>query len=311
MEATIRSVLAYANASGMPLTAFEVSQRADGVDLSETMAVLDELVVRGVVVECDGWFGPAGAERLFFERHLERLNINADKWRAMLAKAKWLQAVPFIRAIAASGSLAQGTTGRDSDWDMFVIVRHGRLYSARFFLLAVSWALGVLRTKHDAVAPDTFCFNHYVTDRGLEIRHRSLYVAHALFALVPVHDPDDYVSRLLRSNQWIKRHGLPWARKPNTGRAMTPSPVLSLVRRAGEIVFGWMVGDGVECVLRTWQQRRIAREPATYESGGRVVADEQEIEFHPRSAERRVLSEYNATLANMGLDIREQESGLQ
>ena len=40
----------------------------------------------------------------------------------------------------------------------------------------------------------------------------------------------------------------------------------------------------------------------TYERGGRVIADEKEIEFHPRSFEATVMRHYNDALGRFGLD---------
>jgi len=57
--------------------------------------------------------------------------------------------------------------------------------------------------------------------------------------------------------------------------------------------------------------RRIEADPATHAAGGRVVADEQELEFHPRSQEVSVLDAYNRTAAQLLGDIpREADSGL-
>jgi hypothetical protein len=58
-------------------------------------------------------------------------------------------------------------------------------------------------------------------------------------------------------------------------------------------------------------QRRIHREPATHEKGGRIVADDRELEFHPHSFEAVALSRYNAALTRLGLgQYAERDSGL-
>jgi hypothetical protein len=89
-------------------------------------------------------------------------------------------------------------------------------------------------------------------------------------------------------------------------RSVHPSPILNLIKRVGEWIFGWL-----ETPLRRWQQHRIAREPATHEKGGRVVATDRELEFHPRSFEAIALARYNTALDAIGLGVhREQDSGL-
>ncbi|HXV26436.1 MAG TPA: hypothetical protein VD862_00175 [Candidatus Paceibacterota bacterium] len=313
----ILAVLAFGEAMGTPMTAQQVWQRMPpgpgAVSLAETLDVLARLSAHGTVRAVDGWYAPAGTPSDAFIARLDRLNMRADKFRRMLRKAFWLQGVPFVRALAASGSMSAGTTGADSDWDMFVIARAGRLYTARFFLVAAAWCVGSLRTKRDRIAPDKFCFNHYVTDRGLVIRHRSRYVAHALASLIPVHDPGGYVDRLRQANGWVAEYIARWPvpSAVTVRRTVRRSRILGALRYVAELVLRTPLGGLLERVLRSWQQGRIHREPVTHARGGRVVADGQELEFHPHSAERAVVARYNARMAALGMPVQERDSGLR
>lgn len=322
IDRLILATLAYADAAGMPLTAHQAWRKLLTVPhggsvvavptLGETAIALDRMAAHGSVRCEDGWYAPAGTEGGFAARRTEQEKIQAQKFKRMRAKAFWLQAVPFARALAASGSLAAGTTGRDSDWDMFIIARRGRLYTVRVLLSLAAWLMRSLRTKRQRVAPDKFCFNHYVTDDGLNLRHRSLYVACQLASLIPVYDPDGMVPRLWDANRWAGdwlAHGLPETTQ-TVRRLMRRSGFLTLVRRVFEVVLSGPPGNALEAVLRRWQQRRIVREPATHARGGRVIADGRELEFHPHSAERAVLARYNAATAAMGMPAHEKDSGL-
>ena len=93
-------------------------------------------------------------------------------------------------------------------------------------------------------------------------------------------------------------------------REVPRSRLLGMVRSVIELPLRTVLGDWLERGLRAWQCRRIEREPATHERGGRVVADDREIEFHPRSAERMVIDRYNAALAGLGVRRTEPDSGL-
>ena len=81
--------------------------------------------------------------------------------------------------------------------------------------------------------------------------------------------------------------------------------------RSGEAILNNPAGELFEKALRTIQQRRIRKNPATYESGGRVVFTDKELEFHPRSFERVVIDNYNEGLKKGGIfNVTENDSGL-
>jgi predicted nucleotidyltransferase len=287
--------MAYAEAFPWPLTPVELQERT-GIPLGEITSRLEAL---GGVSE-DAW-----------RTRVRQQKECAQKWTRMLRRAWWLQAVPYVRAIFASGSLALGNTDPDSDWDLFVVAQKGRLYTARAGLLFAAWLMRRLRTKRMRAAPDRFCFNHLITTDGLAIRHRSIFVAHALAELVPMHDPRGLLSRLWQANHWIADHrpipnGTVFVR-----RSFQRSRVLGALQWSIEFVLNTFVGTLVERALKRWMQKRIAREPATHASGGRVVADDRELEFHPASFEAVILARYNAALGRIGLgQCAQRDSGL-
>lgn len=321
VDRAIRATLAYYGALQWPLTTVEVAQRLipprrvggsdDLPSAAGVVAVLDALAVRGDAVRQGGLYGAADIPERAFAGRMLREQETEQKWRRMRRRVPVLAAAPYVDALLASGSLAMGSAGPDSDWDMFVVARAGRLYTARAFLLALAWLTGRLRTKRHRVAPDRFCFNHYVTTDGLALRHRSMFTAHALATLVPVVDPENYGERLRGANAWAAHYIAMPGPLSAVHREVRRPRLLGAVRRAVECILDSPVGALLERLLRRWQQTRIAHEPATHASGGRVVADDRELEFHPHSLERAVLDRYNRALAGMGMErFAEPDSGL-
>jgi hypothetical protein len=246
------------------------------------------------------------------ENRVRRQAENAQKWRRILASAWWLQAVPFVCMIAASGSLAMGSTGPHSDWDMFVIVRARRLYTARLGLLVTAKLLGRLRTKRMRDAPDHFCFNHIITTDNLASRHRSLFTAQAWSWLIPMYDPHAFLPRLRQANRWMSEYVSSPGDTEFRHRSVPISRALRVFRRGTEWALTTFVGDIVERAVCSWMVRRINREPVTHAQGGRIVADDRELEFHPHSFEAVALARYNASLVALGLgQFAEHDSGLK
>ena len=272
---------------------------------------MDALVADGKVVTEYGLYALTGTASGFGERFVERQKESAQKYQKLLKYAWWLQALPFVRTLAVSGSLALASTDAESDWDMFVIAQSERLYTARAGLLLATVLMGRLRTKRMRIASDKFCFNHYITTDGLVLRHRSIFTAHAMAWLIPIYNTHNALRKLWQANQWICDYSAQTGDTEFVRRSVKYSRILNAIRRTLEIILKTFAGAAIERVLRAWMQQRINRNPVTRERGGRIVADDRELEFHPHSFEAVALARYTATLTRLGLGrYSEHDSGL-
>jgi hypothetical protein len=324
MEDTHRPVLAtlaYYGALRRPLSILEIHERlipsarlgisVPTPSLGALASLADRMVAAGTIETQYGLYALKGTGD-FGHAYINRQKNSAQKFQTLLKYAWWLQAVPYIRTLAASGSMAMNSCGPDSDWDMFVIAKAGRLYTARLGLLAVAFLQRRLRTKKMRTAPDRFCFNHLITNDGLAIRHCSLFTAHALAWLVPMYDPWAYMPRLRQANGWVGDFVAQPGGEQFVRRSLKRSRFLDAIRWCGEAMLNTPVGTLFEAVVRRRMQTRIEAEPVTHEAGGRIVADEREIEFHPRSFEAVALARYNASLTRFGMgQYAERDSGLR
>ena len=70
--------------------------------------------------------------------------------------------------------------------------------------------------------------------------------------------------------------------------------------------------EAIHQIEEKYQQKRIKNNPTTYESGGRVVFSDNELEFHPRSFEAFAIDKYNKKLKQLGTITyaEERDSGL-
>ncbi len=321
-ERSLLATLAYYSALRWPLTISELLERRipstrfgahgnESSTLDTLMARLEALHATGRIRASSGLYivGPTPDD--FVAHRTHRQALSAQKWRQMLRRAQWFQTVPFVRMMSASGSLAMSSSSAQSDWDMFVVVKSGRIYTARAGLLVVAWLLGRLRTKEMRSAPDRFCFNHIITTDGLSLRHRSLYTAHAIAWHIPFYDPWGYAVRFRQANDWVKHYVTHSMDQSFVHRSVPRSRVLGVIRWLGEFVLSSPFGALVEYVVRRWMQDRIETNPETHTRSGRIVANDRELEFHPHSFEATALGRYNAFLSRWGMSqFAERDSGL-
>src|SRR3989344_8032143 len=278
----------------------------EAVDIAEE---LDNMARAGVVGHKNGFYFMPGRENLYEER-IEKDKLAGKKWKKFLRLAKHLQAAPYLRAVFVSGSLAANNPDPKSDFDVFVVIKSGRLYTGRVFLWIISSILGARRGRFDLVAPDKLCFNHYVTDDNLELTHRSLYIAQSLANMKPAIVSNGVIDNFTASNKWANFYCYNF-KQTGEYRSVRPSRIMVALAKIGECALNNFFGGLLERLLKSFQQRRIKNNPATYESGGRIIFNDKELEFHPRSFERVVIDNYNNKLKKAGISSElENDSGL-
>lgn len=287
-----------------------VASNEVNVEAVEIAGELDNMARAGLIGHKNGFYFMPGRDDLY-ERRIEKDKLANRKWKKFLAIAKYLQLAPYLRAVFASGSLAANNPEPKSDFDVLVTIKSGRLYTGRLFLWLLSSLLGARRGRFDVVAPDKLCFNHYLTDDNLELSHRGLYIAQSLANLKPVFVSDRVLGQFIASNKWANSYCYNF-RPVSSYRKVKPNRTMVVLARMGEIILNNVIGDTLEKMLKIFQQKRIKNNPATYESGGRIIFTDKELEFHPRSFERMVIDNYNNGLKKFGvLGVEESDSGLQ
>jgi len=320
----ILATLAYYDILNVPLTLFEIHKflispsRFSRIPVSEpiTLGQINEevqgLLKNETIQTKNGFYLLPGRQQLYNLR-IEREKIAAEKWKKFLKITRWFQTVPYLRGIMASGSMALGSTDQDSDFDVLVIAASGRLYTCRMFLSLAASLFRARRKRFDKIAPDKFCFNHYITDNALAIRHESLYNAQTYIHLKPVFISNKLFEGFYASNLWLNKYVYNF-RPANQfiRRSVRKSIILYSVAVLAEFISNNRLGDWLEGVLKNYQHNRIRSNPTTYEKGGRIIFTDSELEFHPHSFEGLAIKGYNTALKNLGIVPIEEEkdSGL-
>ncbi len=227
-------------------------------------------------------------------RRLARHILAQQKWRKARAVVRRLTYLPLVRMMGVTGSLSMWHARAQSDFDLLVVVRRGRIWTARLLLLLAAQVMGRRRKYWEGEAPDRLCLNHYLTDDQLSIASnaRSLYTAMLYSHLVPLWGMDVYDSWLKANRAWMRR----WLMYP-----VAPTlPSRQAVRAAGlaRAVRRWLEGLLLEpaggLLEKTAErvQRRVINRHQQYSGGGRVMVSSQELAFHPYSQERKVLEKF-------------------
>jgi len=250
---------------------------------------------------------------------IDRQKIADQKWKKAKKIIRWLQIVPYLRMVAVSGSLALNNTQEESDIDILVIVRAGRIWLARFFVTVLLQLIG--KRRHKKFTKDRICLNHYITNKSLEIKFRSLYNAQTYAHMIPVLETEQahlpmrqgIYNKFQKANRWIKDYLVFWPEiEVKHFKTLLASSSLISIARAGEICLNNWFGDLLEKLSRKLQKSSIEKDPLTHKKGGRITTDDTQLEFHPESPERKTLNKYNKNMLYLGVGelSHEKDSGL-
>lgn len=323
LQKAVLATIVYYDTLGFPLTSWEVGcylispQRISPGLKEEEPAILEniqdsleQLRAEGKMEECLGFYFLPGKRHLYQER-MEKNKLAEIKWKKARRYLYWMQLLPFTEGVFVSGSLALGHTGEESDLDILVVAKEGRIWTARLLILVLYGLAGVRRRHGETTAPDKICPNHFLTTTALHIPFPSLYNAQTYRHLVPVYvRHKELIGNFWEANRWISRFldftckSGGWAQSGLADhplgdyqrRAVSPSVFLSVLRNFLEFSLELTrLGNIFERLAKRFQIRRINQNLP-----GRVRVNDRQLEFHPFSAESAILRKFNQTLADYG-----------
>ncbi|MFH1086171.1 MAG: hypothetical protein V1772_10465 [Chloroflexota bacterium] len=194
LATTMFRTLLYADVFGFPLTVVEIQRFLVGRAASVTAverALREEAWLAERVVMQDGFVALAGRE-VSLRLRTERLGYSQGLQRQARRYGHVLAALPFVRAVLLTGSLAvENSRDARDDIDYLLITGPGRLWLVRLFAVALVRVARVLGAD--------ICPNYLLARDRLGLSERSLFTAHELAQMVPLHGAEVY-AELIAAN---------------------------------------------------------------------------------------------------------------
>src|SRR5256885_5896894 len=143
----------------------------------------------------DDLFFPRDRGALIGERRLREARS-----RAFLGVHKRLLSVicalPYVRMVALSGSVAHLNLERGADLDIFVVTRGPRVWSVT---VAIVLLAKLMRRRQ------TLCANFVIADGALGLEQQDLFTANQVIHLKPL-SGDDVFAELVAANPFVRRY---------------------------------------------------------------------------------------------------------
>ncbi len=298
LKTTIVKTLAWFDIFDYPLTREELYKYlwCEGTPDVKKMAY-EEFMREDMAPFSRNYYFLPGREHIIAERE-RKIPLLDKKMKIAKHAIRKLRWIPFVRAVFASNTVAQGTAHADSDIDVFIITKAGRLYLTRLLVTLILTLTRYRRTS--TVIRNRVCLCFYATDDALNlapirIADPDIYLAYWIVQLLPLYDPDNYFEKIQHANAWLKNY-LPHAPTASclAHRFRVDDNTIShAVKKFFQAAWRGAYGDLLESQAKKIQQvkMKLNKFSVQNKSDTRVIISDQMLKFHEN--DRR--EEYRAT----------------
>lgn len=303
LHKSILQTLAFWDIFFHPLTKEELYEMLYGVDkqildYTDFINELHRFFEQGMVGCQDGFCFLPGREKIVDIRQL-KVKLIEQKMKIARRGIKKLAKAPFVRAVFVCNTVAMGFADEDSDIDVLIIVKKGRIWLARFLATLALSLFGLRRTK--TKIKNKICLSFYLSDDSLNLEKIAvkddIYLIYWIDNLIPVYDPENLHQSFLNANRWVSKY------LPNGLRAyMLGAYCNTPIRKLFEKMWSGSYGDLMEKQAKAIQLAKMKRNYQSAQNAGdtRVVVSDSMLKFHEmdrreeyRDKWLKILTEYN------------------
>ncbi|MBI2990350.1 MAG: hypothetical protein HYY51_04190 [Candidatus Magasanikbacteria bacterium] len=311
LRVSILKTLAFFDIFDYPLTSQELHtwlwSYEDFIVERDFLKFLDSLKQNGELELVSGYVVLPGRGAIVHIRQQKiwLLEKKMEIARKGIRKLRW---VPFVRAVFVCNTLAFAWPKKDSDIDVFIVTKAGRLWISRFLVSCILSLFGLRRGK--TKIQDKLCLSFYVTDNALDIsdlvlEEADIYLVYWLARLLPVYDPSQVYSQIMDANVWIKKY----LSQASFGYRVAPGwivPEAKAQKRARhffEVMWEGKYGNFLEDQARSLQRAKMSRNTNSVqnEPDTRVVINDSRLKFHENDRRAQFKSAWEARCGALGV----------
>jgi radical SAM superfamily enzyme YgiQ (UPF0313 family) len=265
-ESAVLRSLAYHAVFNYPQKKEEIWRSLDDGTLTPTdvSAAVESLVAENIVQCCDSrtfyWLAtPSHSHAPAADRLAQNARCDAAIPQAY-AIGKTLMNIPFVHAVALSGSLSKGVLSENSDYDFFILTHPNRLWIAR-----------TLINLYRRLLPDRdfLCPNYILSTNACDLPCRDYYTALEMATIIPIAG-HTYFATMQQKNSWIADY------TPNIPMIEPyESPKKPLGRKLAEMLLcapqGYILDRILHIISKHWLSLRIRNIKSLSESETLVI----------------------------------------
>ena len=237
-------------------------------------------LLQATIEHRDGLYFPIGRNDLIRTRArrevISRALLHRD--RRILA---FVSAMPFVRMVALSGSLAHLNAEDSADLDLFVITSPRRVWGVTLCLLVIARCFGWRRR---------LCLNYVISEDALRVEPADLFAANQIIHLRPLTGADVF-ARFVNANAFVA------GCYPNFAAPPRVVSTRSAVRRVIERLLSIGIAPAIERFARGFYGWHLNRRAAAWRSREQVRLEPECLKLHTSSHRADALRRYEEAVA--------------
>ncbi len=260
------------------------------IEILDTSETLKKFIGRK-----NGFYFLRGREGIIKQR-IQKKKLTDQKFKKVKWILRFISYFPFVRLIMLSGSMGLGNPLKESDIDLLVVAKHGRIWTTRAILTFFTLLFGVYR--HAGKTENRLCLNHYITDKSLNTNYGNLYEAEEYINLLLLMGDLSIYQEFFKKNAWIKDYTyFASGCLENNLRAIPLKGVSRKMKYFFEFLFVGLVGDFFEKYMKKFQIYFIEKNPLTKNFHARIRYDDNNLVFHPIPKAPEVIGKWEERMA--------------
>lgn len=283
LRKSILKTIAFFDLFDFPLTADEILeylyQYRKPVHIKEVRGLLGMLHEAGELEQIKDYYVIKGRGKIIDTRKARKF-IAEKFWTRTTLYGQYMRAVPFVRMIAVCNNLAYDNPSEQSDIDLFIVVKPGRMWFARLLITLILQYYGVRR--HGSKVTGRFCLSFFVTEEALDVSQFSLkeedpYLAYWTKFLSPIMGRSVYADYVKVNERFLKKYGLKFS-EDQLKHMYLYKPKWS--KKFGEWLFGGFLGNAAEWLLKQTLKRKTLKSAKSLGPESSVIVSDQILKFH-------------------------------
>ncbi len=199
IQNNILNVLVYFETFNHPLRLEEIQNNcSNSYELGKLDKAVDDLIASNLVFEFQGYYSLQSTIQKQVENRLEKEFYANKFFEKSDFYIRIIKSMPFVRAVAISGSMSKGVAHEGGDIDYFIITEKNKLWLARTLLILFKKIFLFNSRRY-------FCVNYFLDINNLIVPDKNIFTATEIAYLIPVYNAD-LVESFKSSNSWIKAH---------------------------------------------------------------------------------------------------------
>jgi predicted nucleotidyltransferase len=249
--------------------------------------------LKKIIEEYHGFFFLKGRKSLVDQR-INRNKISESKIRILLKVTKILRFVPYVRMIAVTGRMAMKNAEEKSDLDVLIVIKEGRIFTGRTLVTLAVHLMG--KRRYRGKIANRVCLNYFITTNSLEISMKDMYSSSEYYFMLPLFGKETF-RKFQKDNRWISEYKANYQETSADNLKTIEDDFLSAkIRYIGEKIFTF---NFIEKILKTWQIKRINKNPKTNQIGSMVVASDEALVFLPNPQGPKIYDKFKEKISSL------------